>query len=194
MTKRTLVPQNASAAPEDVVVLLGPPPLLSTEDPQVYHDLLSRVVRVAAPRHMIDWILVRDFVDLTWEIQRIRRYKVMVIERERASQISAIQNQKSMPVMEISLWYEERKPKRLQKKRLISGLNTESGSFRSFEQSLSTYERLERMLASLELKRHMLLRDAQYYREGLAHLLQDVSTDDVIDADSNDAISVAQNV
>jgi hypothetical protein len=37
MTKRTLVPQNALPAPEDVVVLLGPPPLLSTEDPQVYH-------------------------------------------------------------------------------------------------------------------------------------------------------------
>jgi hypothetical protein len=141
---------------------------------------------------MIDWILVRDFVDLTWEIQRIRRYKVMVIERERESRISEIQNQKSTPVMEISLLtgqYEERKPKRLQKKRLISGLNTEWGSFTSFEQSLSTYERLERMLASLELKRHMLLRDAQYYREGLAHLLQDVCTDDVIDADSNDGSS-----
>ena len=192
MTKRTLVPQNASPAPEDVVALLGPPPLLSTEDPQVYHDLLSRVVRAAAPRHMIDWILVRDFVDLTWEIQRIRRYKVMVIERERESRISAIQSQKSTPVMEPSLLtgqYEERKSKRLQKKRLISWLNTESGSFSSFEQSLSTYERLEKMVASLELKRHMLLRDAQYYREGLAHLLQDISTDDVIDADANESSS-----
>ena len=192
MTKRTLTRQDASSALDDVVALLGPPPLLSTEDPQIYHDLLSRVVRAAGPRHMIEWILVRDFVDLTWEIQRIRRYKIMVIEGERESRISAIQSEKSTPVMEVSLLtgqYEERKPKRLQKKRIISGLNSEWGSFSSFEYSLSTYERLERMLASLELKRHMLLRDAQYYREGLAHLLQDISSDDVIDADANDSSS-----
>ncbi len=131
-------------------------------------------------------------MDLTWEIQRIRRYKIMVIEGERKSRISAIQSQKSTPVMELSLLtgqYEERKPKRLQKKRIIAGLNSEGGSLRSFEDSLPTYERLERMLASLEMKRHMLLRDAQYYREGLAHLLQDISTDDVIDADANDSSS-----
>jgi hypothetical protein len=126
MTKRNLAPQDASSALDDVVALLGPPPLLSTEDPQIYHDLLSRVVLAAGPRHMIEWILVRDF---------------------------------------------------------------EWGSFSSFEGRLSTYERLEKMLASLELKRHMLLRDAQYYREGLAHLLQDISTDDVVDADANDSSS-----
>jgi len=57
MTKRTLAPQDASSAFDDVVALLGPPPLLSTEDPQIYHDLLSRVVRAAGPRHMIEWIL-----------------------------------------------------------------------------------------------------------------------------------------
>ncbi len=49
MTKRTLAPQDASSAFDDVVALLGPPPLLSTEDPQIYHDLLSRVVRAAGP-------------------------------------------------------------------------------------------------------------------------------------------------
>jgi hypothetical protein len=189
MGEGCLATRDATSIPNDTLTPLGDPPLLSTEDPKVYADLLSQVARAARPRHMLEWIWVRDFVDLTWEAQRLRRYKVMLIERERQNRITAIQNERNDPYSYFSLdtgKMEEVKPKRRQKKPRIAGLNTERGSLSPFQGSLSEYERIEKLLASIELKRHMLLRDAPFYRKGLAHLLKEAA-DNVIDVERQSA-------
>jgi hypothetical protein len=187
MGEGCLATRDATSIPNDTLTLLGDPPLLSTEDPKAYAGLISQVARAARPRHMLEWIWVREFVDLTWEAQRLRRYKTMLIERERQNRITAIQNERNDPYSYYSLATgktEEIKPKRRQKKPRIAELNTERGSLSSFQGSLSEYERVEKLLGSIELKRHMLLHDAPFYREGLAHFLKEAG-DNVIDAEIN---------
>jgi hypothetical protein len=63
--------------------LLGPSWIIEGEDPERYEKVLAEVGAAVRPIDFIDWLLVKDVVDLTWEIQRtqLRREKLMRIER-----------------------------------------------------------------------------------------------------------------
>lgn len=53
--------------------MLGEPPVLTLENRQAYDVLLTRLVLEWKPRHITEWIFVRDIADITWEIRRHRR-------------------------------------------------------------------------------------------------------------------------
>jgi hypothetical protein len=53
--------------------LFGPPPLLEGEDSEAYDVLLARVSGVVGPTDFIEEIWVRDIVDVTWTLFRLRR-------------------------------------------------------------------------------------------------------------------------
>src|SRR5262245_42098698 len=57
----------------------GPPPLLDGEDPAAYDDLLARVSGAVKPSDILEEIWVRDIVDLSWEVSRLRRLKADLI-------------------------------------------------------------------------------------------------------------------
>jgi hypothetical protein len=59
----------------DRVVTIAPAPLLPGEKQADYSDVAVRVVRAANPRDAIEEFLIRDVIDLTWEILRLRRAK-----------------------------------------------------------------------------------------------------------------------
>jgi hypothetical protein len=50
--------------------LLGPSWTIEGEDPEQYEKVLAEVGAAARPIDFIDWMLVKDIVDLTWQIQR----------------------------------------------------------------------------------------------------------------------------
>ena len=60
--------QKKPALPEEVRVLLGPSWMVEGEDVQLYEDLLAAVGSAVKPVDLVDWLLLKDFVDLTWEI------------------------------------------------------------------------------------------------------------------------------
>jgi hypothetical protein len=69
--------------PASVKALWGKPPLLSHEDPQVYWRLAGSMSRDVEPTCVIEWFDVKNVVDLTWEIIRLRRFKALIIELRR---------------------------------------------------------------------------------------------------------------
>src|SRR5215813_13635741 len=79
-----------NSVPPDIQALFGNPPLLSTEDPALYRDMRDRFAESVAPRNTIEWLWVKDIVDLSWEIARLRRYRALLIERERESKNAEI--------------------------------------------------------------------------------------------------------
>jgi hypothetical protein len=83
MRNDNLVFQGAASIPDDILRMFGDPPLLSTEDPQLYSLLLCTIAQEVCPRNAIEWFWVKDIVDLTWEIQRLRRFRTVLIEIER---------------------------------------------------------------------------------------------------------------
>jgi hypothetical protein len=54
---------------------LGSPALIRGEKLVEYEDLLKQITTSVKPRDIIEEIWVRDVVDLTWEILRMRRLK-----------------------------------------------------------------------------------------------------------------------
>lgn len=67
------------AVPERVRALLGPSWLIEGEDPKLYEELLGRVGAAVQPKDIIDWLLLKDAVALTWEIQRSRRTRESLV-------------------------------------------------------------------------------------------------------------------
>lgn len=66
-----------SAVPDilDRVVAIAPVPLLPGEKEADYASLAASVVGTARPEDAIEELLVRDIIDLTWEVFRHRRAK-----------------------------------------------------------------------------------------------------------------------
>jgi hypothetical protein len=66
--------QNLSRLiPPEIADILGPPPLLSTENRQAYDALLTQLVLEWKPRNIIGWTFVDDLANISLEIFRHRR-------------------------------------------------------------------------------------------------------------------------
>jgi hypothetical protein len=74
--------------PDHIREIWGPPPLLRHEDPETYEKLARQISHDAAPTDVIDWLAVKDILDLTWDIRRLRRFKAMLIEIEREDKLA----------------------------------------------------------------------------------------------------------
>jgi hypothetical protein len=67
-------------APEqnELLELLGPPPLVPGEDVAPYQRFLGAIVALVEPNDILECIWVRDIVDLEWEILRYRKAKAQL--------------------------------------------------------------------------------------------------------------------
>src|SRR5215472_3123239 len=72
-----------NSVPPHIRALFGDPPLLSTEDPTLYWEMLDRFAAFVEPKNICEWFWTKNIVDLNWEIGRLRRYRVLLIESER---------------------------------------------------------------------------------------------------------------
>ena len=61
------------------VVALAPAPLLPGEKEADYATIAERIVGASSPRDAIEELLVRDVIDLTWKILRLRRFKAGIL-------------------------------------------------------------------------------------------------------------------
>lgn len=61
------------------LVYFGPAPLMDGEDEEKYNQFLKNIVEFAKPTDIFEMIWVRDAVDMQWEIDRLRRIKVELI-------------------------------------------------------------------------------------------------------------------
>jgi hypothetical protein len=70
--------------------LLGPSWLIEGEDSGRYEKVLAEVGAAARPIDFIDWVLVKDIVDLTWEIQRARLQRERLMRTEQLSSLQTV--------------------------------------------------------------------------------------------------------
>ena len=69
------------ASPDELRDLLGPPPVLSSEDDLAHNEMVARLAQALAPRDFVEQLLVRELADCTWEMARYRRQKTLTMER-----------------------------------------------------------------------------------------------------------------
>src|SRR5262249_15202260 len=130
-----------------------------------------------------EWFWVKDIVDLTWEIQRLRRFRTVLIEIERQARFEPPPPPWSPPSeqdLQLTLLLGGQTPSppteadirraRRQRARRNAELQTEIGSAKIFQGVIEKYEKIDRLLISAERRRSTLLRDIKFYRHDLAEL------------------------
>jgi hypothetical protein len=60
--------------------LLGPPPVLSTENVKAYDEILARIVQSFMPVDFMEQMLIKQLADCMWDIERYVRHKSLSIE------------------------------------------------------------------------------------------------------------------
>ena len=148
------------------VIAIAPAPLLPGEKQADYADVAVGIVRAAQPRDAIEEFLVRDAIDLTWEIFapplhiRIAEGSMTPASGHReANKQSAGQAGK----------VGGRRQRGAPKSRLLNkaGLTIDEATAKTLQKKLDCFERLDRMLASAEARRNNALREIDRHRDAL---------------------------
>jgi hypothetical protein len=169
MTKQAVALKEITQIPADIEEMWGAPPLLSSEDPEIYRKYLLRVARAVRPADIIEWLWLKDIVDYSWEVRRLRRIKCQLIERRHDQlrrEVIAEHVRAGDPVPN----------------KIAIG---ESTTVRFFVEELDNYERIDALLAAAEGRSIGLLREIERRRDGLAARLRKAS-EDIIDGDFTD--------
>jgi hypothetical protein len=144
----------------------GAPALLSSEDSEIYRKYLLMVAQAVRPADIIEWLWLKDIVDYTWEVRRLRRIKSQLIERHH--------DQLRRELIERHVQAGKPVPKKI-----TIGEFTTVGFF---VEELDNYERIDALLAAAEGRLIALLREIDRRRDGLASRLRKAS-DDIVDGE-----------
>jgi hypothetical protein len=163
-----------SQIPEEARVLFGRIPVLTSESKVGYWSLVQSIANAIGPRDVIEWIIVKNMVDLTWEGLFLRRAKVGIIDVAR------------MPALISILGSILPNPSSQELHRLAKGWFTGSSvrsavadlfiehkiDFRHIDAeavrlNAHALEQIERILASLESRYRQAYRDIDFHRESL---------------------------
>jgi len=162
----------------EVRAFLGKPPLLISEDPSAYEAMFANMAAAVMPRDAIEWIWMKDCVDLTWEIHRIRRAIAGITDvtgKEALKSIleSTLEDNEVTGTDRISAagikadaWYNDPAAKEALLAHLAKhGLDEEAITAQAFALRARELEKLNNMLASAERRRFALLQQMGAYRD-----------------------------
>jgi hypothetical protein len=172
------------------LALLPKSPLLITESADEFDALRDAFEQEIKPRGIIEQMYVHDISSIVWEILRLRRCKVVIIN---SAFRSALQNLLKQLLREpgqyeydvedeaealAQAWFTDQEAK----KQLLSQFELDESAIEAeaIRRSSSGLELLDRMLISLESRRDKALRCVAEYRASLAHRLRE-GADRIID-------------
>ena len=176
---------------------MGPAWIIEGEDPERYEQLIGRVADAIGPADFIDWLLVKDVVAHTWEIQRSRKHRETVIRMGRLTALKQILDQ-AMPdaggllsigrngdITELAIkWLhgESEAAKRVAETLQASGFSLADIAAHGITVMAVELERIDLQVERHESRRDSLLRQMERRREGWGKRVQRAS-EDVIEAE-----------
>jgi hypothetical protein len=177
----------------DELALLPKLPLLITESADEFDALRDAFEQEIKPRGIVEQMYVQDISSIVWEILRLRRCKVVIIN---SAFRSALQNLLKQLLRQpgqyeyemedeaealAQAWFTDQEAKK-QVSEILSRFDLDESAIEAegIRRSSSDLELLDRMLTSLESRRNKALGCVAEYRASLAQQLRD-SADRVID-------------
>jgi hypothetical protein len=137
--ERSIPSEIASLIPADVQYFFKRPPLLKEEDPIEYWALVRQCVKDYPAKAIIEWIWLKDGVDLTWEIWRLRRARAAFV--------------RSAPA------WEEYAQTLLE----AESVDTEKSASQRLLGSMFVYQPVDKLLASAELRRDRIFAQLEFH-------------------------------
>jgi len=175
------------------LTLLPKLPLLITESADEFDALRDAFEQEIKPRGIIEQMYVHDMSAIVWEILRLRRCKVVVINSAFRSALQSLLTQLLRQPGQYGYevedeaqtlaqsWFTDQEAKK-QVSEILSRFDLDESAIEAeaIRRSSAELELLERMLTSLESRRDKALGCVAEYRASLAHQLRE-SADRVID-------------
>jgi hypothetical protein len=159
------------------LVAIAPAPVLPGENRSLYTEMAERIVKDARPKDSIEEFLVRDVVDLTWEVLRMRRLKVGILRASMGDGIRTVLDEighASLGAVGYNpmlgkLWASGDKSARKEVNAALAKaeLTIDEVNAKTAEEKIDTLERLDRMLASAEARRNNALHEIDRHRVAL---------------------------
>jgi hypothetical protein len=176
------------------LTLLPKLPLLITEAADEFDALRDAFEKEIKPRGIIEHMYVHDISSIVWEILRLRRCKVVIINAAFRSALQDLLKQvlrqpgqyehhvEDEAQILAQSWFTDQEAKK-QVSEILSGFDLDESAIEAeaIRRSSSDLEVLDRMLTSLESRRNKALGCVAEYRASLAQQLRD-SADRIIDA------------
>ena len=159
--------------------LLGPAPLLPGESEADYEALKMRIMAAVKPADAIEYLYVRDVIDLHWDLLRFRRLKSHLLSSSAPSGLAALMSARKyihFNDTRFASWLKN-DPKAVKEiKALLTqwGLTEQDIHAQTMVKKINEFERLERMASSVEARRNAALRELERHREAVSRRLRDV--------------------
>ena len=175
------------------LTLLPKLPLLITESADEFDALRDAFEQEIKPRGIIEHMYVHDISSIVWEILRLRRCKVIIINSAFRSALQNLLKQLSRLPGQYEYqvegeaealahsWFTDQEAKK-QVSEILSRFDLDESAIEAeaIRRSSSDLELLDRMLTSLESRRDKALGCVAQYRASLAHQLRE-NSDRIID-------------
>src|SRR6516165_6767374 len=175
------------------LALLPKLPLLITESAEEFDALRDAFEREIKPRGIIEQMYVHDICSIVWEILRLRRCKMVIINSAFRSALEHLLEQllrqpgqydhevEDEAEALAQAWFTDQEAKK-QVSETLSRFDLDESAIEAeaIRTSSSDLELLDRMLTSLESRRNKALGCVAEYRASLAHQLRE-SADRIID-------------
>jgi len=155
-------PEMSSRVPPALLALFGDPALLPCEDPSLYKTLRDEMVAHVEPADIVEWLWIRDLVNLNWEIGRLWRIKRRLVEIKR-DEVVHNRELRAVPIDEDDPPCEVKVPE------------SEKDFAELFKYVLDDYQRVDRLIASAEVRRDRLLVGIGRRRKETARRLREAS-------------------
>jgi hypothetical protein len=198
---RSLVTTKHVRPPKELEALFDNLPLVGRERREEYDAVFSAIARAEMPSDAIDWILLKDLVDLAWEIRRERRIKVEIIKInqteiicdllkstfDKADRLGSAVNRIFSARTEAQLWAsdpESRKTIDLQLKE--KGHDPDSVLAKAYLRGARDIDAIDKRIALYELRRNAILKEIGRRSERKAHKL-DKASSEVIEGEFSEA-------
>jgi hypothetical protein len=134
---------------------LPPPPMVRGEDAGAYERLAARITAAVAPDDVIEQLLVRDVVDLVWDVMRLRRLKAHLFTVGAGDGMAKLLRAIGAHDINAGDWA-ARKPgavAAVNTQLSAAGLDMDDVTTSTFAVRIDQFERIERMLAAAEVRR-----------------------------------------
>jgi hypothetical protein len=175
------------------LALLPKSPLLITESADEFDALRDAFEREIKPRGIIEQMYVHDICAIVWEILRLRRCKVVIINSALRSALQSLLKQllRQPGQYEYEVedeaqtlaqsWFSNQEAKK-QVSEILNRFDLDESAIEAeaIRESSADLELLDRILTSLESRRDKALGCVAQYRASLAHQLRE-SSDRIID-------------
>lgn len=154
--------------------LLGRASLLASESAEAYDDLTAQCAAAVDPQDMVEWLMVRDYVDLSWEILRLRRMKQHIITVASPDAVSYIageladtRERSEASAAAVQAWIKGGAAQQALRRDLARrDVSQDTIETHAFLRELNSIGSIERILAEKERMRRAVLRDLEIYRAG----------------------------